>query len=490
MTHMLNRRSFIAGATATVASGIAVPAVAMDFCKAPDKWDETYDVIVIGSGGAGLTAAIVAREAGAKTLILEKMSFPGGNTLIAGGGFNAAIKEDSEKAGVQDSPELHASQTLAAGDYRADPELVRMLTEGAPESVAWLKKRGVKFQDYIYQIYGGIYPRCRNPLGPRGQAYIKALVPVAEKIGVELRCDAKVTGIHREKPFEGRVTGVEVEVAGKKLNIRARKAVIACAGGFAANAKMCGLHDPRLEKLGTTNQPGATGEVLLSLIDIGAGTRGMDYVQCIPDKPLDVKRNPALSTQVDRFVFVNHEGKRFVAEDSRRDILRDAVLAQTKMEAFPVIDDVGFELQKNSKGPENEAARQEGTLFVGETLDELAAKMQVPAEALKATIAEYNKAVDEKKDPFGRNANMLIHKIEKAPFYSCRIVMARHHTMGGACINTKAQVLDRHGNVIEGLYAAGEITGGIHGTNRVGGNAIADIFTFGRIAGVNATSNA
>ncbi len=197
----------------------------------------------------------------------------------------------------------------------------------------------------------------------------------------------------------------------------------------------------------------------------------------------------ALSTPADRFVFVNHEGKRFVAEDARRDVLRDAVLAQTKMEAFPVIDDVGFELQKNSKGPENEAARKAGTLFIGNTIEELAGKMGVPADALKKTIDEYNKAVDTKVDPFGRNPNMLVNKIEKAPFYSGRIVMARHHTMGGVCINAKTQVLDRHGKVIPRLYAAGEITGGIHGTNRVGGNAIADVFTFGRVAGAEVMKN-
>ena len=185
MTDKLNRRSFLTGATAVAAAGATLPAVAMDICKAPAKWDETFDVIVIGAGGAGLTAAIVAREAGAKTLLLEKMAFPGGNTLIAGGGFNAAIKEDYEKAGIKDSPALHASQTLAAGDFRADPALVKVLTEGAPESVAWLKKRGVKFQDYIYQIYGGLYPRCRNPLGPRGQAYIKVLAPEAQRVGVD-----------------------------------------------------------------------------------------------------------------------------------------------------------------------------------------------------------------------------------------------------------------------------------------------------------------
>lgn len=484
---MLNRRSFLVGAAAS-ASAFGTIASAQEVCRIPEKWDEVFDVVVVGAGGAGLTAAIVAKEEGAKTLLLEKMPFPGGNTIIAGGGFNAAIKEDYEKAGIEDSPELHAQQTLEAGDFRADPKLVSILTNGAPGAVAWLKKRGVKFQDYIYQIYGGIYPRCRNPLGPRGQAYIQVLVPEAKRVGVDLRTSAKVTKIFRESPLEGRVLGVEAEIGGRKVNIKAEKGVVCTSGGFSANAEMCGIHDPRLQKLGTTNQPGATGEVLMYMTDVGAETTGMDYIQCIPEKPLDVKVNPALSTQVDRFVFVNHEGRRFVAEDSRRDVLRDAVLAQPKMEAFPVIDDVGFELQKNSKGPENEAARKAGTLFVGNTIEELAGKMGVPADALKATIDEYNKAVETKKDPFGRTERMLVNKIEKPPFYSGRIVMARHHTMGGVRIDEFTRVIDRRSEVIPGLYAAGEVAGGIHGTNRVGGNAIADIFTFGLIAGASAAS--
>ena len=458
--------------------------------NAPAKWDETFDVIVIGAGGAGLTAAIVAKEAGAKTLLLEKMGFPGGNTIIAGGGFNAAIKEDYEKSGIKDSPELHAEQTLAAGDFRADPELVRILTEGAPESVAWLKKRGVKFQDYIYQIYGGIYPRCRNPIGPRGQAYIQVLVPEAKRVGVDLRTNAKVLGIHREHALEGRVTGVEVEIGGKKLHIRATKGVIACAGGFSANAEMCGIHDPRLEKLGTTNQPGATGEVLVAMQDIGALAIGLDYIQCIPGTAPGYKSKGNLIQVIEYSIFVNKEGRRFVAEDSRRDVIRDATLAQTAQTVYPLTDSVGFAADNKFQGETNKKALADGTLFEAQTIEELAGKIGVPAEELKKTIAEYNKTVDTKKDPLGRAPRMLAHKIEKAPFYAGPIGMARHHTMGGVKIDVKARVLDRHGKVIPGLYAAGEVTGGIHGTNRVGGNALGDAFTYGRIAGESAATGA
>ena len=466
----------------------AMPAFAMsDPFAVPSRWDRTVDVIVIGAGGAGLAAAVTAKEAGVKdVLVLEKMPYPGGNTLRAGGGFNAAVKADYEKAGIKDSPELHASQTLAAGDYRGNPEIVRKLTALAPESVQWLKDHGVKFEDRIYQIYGGLHPRARKPLGARGSTYIIALTDVCKEEGIPVELDSKVVNIVREKPFAGRVLGVQVEQGGKLVNVRARTGVIVCAGGFAANAKLCGLHDPRLEKLGTTNQPGATGEVLNDLVDLGAQTTCLDYIQCIPGGLPDGRKYPNLFTHVDRFIFTNIEGKRFINEDARRDVLRDAMLAQPEMIAWTIVDADGFELQKNSKGPENEAARKEGTLKIANTIEELAGLMNVKPAVLKETIDAYNKAVDTKKDPMGRAPSMLVNKIIKAPFYAGQVTMKRHHTMGGVVINTNAEVIDRDGKVIPGLWAAGEITGVVHGTNRVGGNAMADIFTYGRVAGQSA----
>lgn len=476
-------------APAAAAVGILGSTVATT-AEAAIKWDETYNVVVIGAGGAGLTAAVSAKEAGAKkVVVLEKMMFAGGNTIRAGGGFNAAIKADYEKAGIKDSPKLHAEQTLAAGDGRGDPVLVNQLTEKAPESVQWLKDHGVKFQDHIYQIYGGLYKRARNPLGPRGGAYIKALLEVCKKEDIPIMFNTRVVEIIRESNLSGRVLGVKVEQKGKTMYIRATNAVVAAAGGFAASDRLTGISDPRMEKLGTTNHPGATGDVLTDLVDIGAGTRGLDYIQCIPGGVPGEKYPPNLFTHVDRFLFINLNGQRFIKEDARRDVLRDAMLDQPKAIAWTLVDADGFELQKNSKGPENEAALKAGTLYYADTIEDLAKKTGLPAKELKEAVDTYNKAVDTKKDPFGRAETVLVNKIIKAPFYAGRVTMKRHHTMGGVIINKDAQVIDRHGNVIPGLYAAGEVTGGIHGTNRVGGNAMADIFTYGRIAGVNAAKN-
>ena len=463
----LNRRHFL-GLSVAGAVSAAAPAMAMSDMSLPRKWDKTVDVLVVGGGGAGLSAAITAKEAGMrKVLIVEKMAFPGGNTVRAGGGFNAAVKADYEKAGIKDSPELHAKQTLAAGDYRGNPEIVKKLTSLAPESVQWLKDHGVKFQDRIYQIYGGLYPRARNPLGPRGSAYIQILTGVCKEQGIPIQTKTRVTAFVRERILGGRVIGVRVEdKEGKASYIRARNGVVVCAGGFSANAKLCGLHDPRLAILGTTNHPGATGDALNAMIDAGAAVTDLDYVQCIPGGLPD--------------------GKRFINEDARRDVLRDAMLGERDAVAWSIVDADGFELQKNSKGPENEAARKEGTLITGNSVAELARNMGVDPAVLQATFDEYNKAVDTKKDPRGRAAGVLIHKLEKAPFYAGKLTMKRHHTMGGVVIDTDARVIDRDGNVIPGLYAAGEITGVVHGTNRVGGNAMADIFTYGRVAGASA----
>lgn len=485
----LTRRFFLGTAPAAAAVGILGSTVATT-AEAAIKWNETYNVVVIGAGGAGLTAAVSAKEAGAKkVVVLEKMMFAGGNTIRAGGGFNAAIKADYEKSGIKDSPKLHSEQTLAAGDGRGDPVLVNQLTEKAPESVQWLKDHGVKFQDHIYQIYGGLYKRARNPLGPRGGAYIKALLEVCKKEDIPIMFNTRVVEIIREGNLSGRVLGVKVEQKGKTMYIRATNAVVAAAGGFAASDRLTGISDPRMEKLGTTNHPGATGDVLTDLIDIGAGTRGLDYIQCIPGGVPGEKYPPNLFTHVDRFLFINLDGQRFIKEDARRDVLRDAMLDQPKAIAWTIVDADGFELQKNSKGPENEAALKAGTLYHADTIEDLAKKTGLPAKELKETIDTYNKAVDTKKDPLGRAETVLVNKIIKAPFYAGRVTMKRHHTMGGVIINKDAQVIDRHGNVIPGLYAAGEVTGGIHGTNRVGGNAMADIFTYGRIAGVNAAKN-
>lgn len=492
MNCALTRRSFLtnfaAVSTSAATAFVSSSALAMNVSPVPKKWDRTYDIVVIGSGGAGFTAAVAAAEAGASVCIVEKNPFVGGNTIVSGGAYNAVVPEDAKKAGVSDSEELFYKNTMQAGGYRGNKELVKILTENADEALVWLKQHGVEFVDYIYQVYGGLHPRTRNPKLQGGQSYIKALNAYVDKLGIALLTSTAVQNLVRENPLDGRVLGVQVQTEERTEFIRAKKAVIAASGGFAANAKMCGLHDPRLEHLGTSNLPSATGEVLKYMINIGAETVGMDYVQCVINRPKDMKKYYPMSIFVEYFVFVNWEGNRFIAEDSPRDVLCDAFLAQTKEQAFSVMDATGYEVhyKMGRVGDLLQSGIDSGEIVKADTIVELAKKIKVPAKSLKKSIDSYNSAVESKKDLLGRDQSMLLNKIIKAPFYATRFAMARHHTMGGVLINGKAQVIDRDGTVIPGLYAAGEVTGGIHGNNRVGGNGIADIFTFGLIAGRNA----
>ena len=482
----ISRRQFFGSTAAVAAVGLTGAAHAADLCSIPKKWDKTVDVIIVGAGGAGLAAAITALEKGAKVAILEKLGMPGGNTMVSGGGMNGAIVEEAKKAGIEDSPKLHTEQTLAAGDFRADPALVAQYAEKMPETVEWFRKLGVTFTP-IYQIYGGLWPRAHTPVKPAGQGYIEALVNAAKKERVELRMNARVTGIVREKQLEGRVLGVVFEQNGKPLYCHAKKGVVVASGGFSANKELRSLYDPRMRDLTTTNQPTITGDLINPMIDIGAQTVGMDYIQCIPG---NVPGQKAVSSgwinRVAGFIFVNESGDRFIAEDQRRDVIRDAVLAQPHKIAFPILDQKGFDALPPGPKAKCEKSLAVGESYKADTLDELARLMGVPASNLKKAVAAYNAAVDSKKDPTGRAEAVLTDKIETAPFYAGRISMSVHHTMGGVRIDEKARVIDRQGKPIANLYAAGEVTGGIHGTNRVGGNAIADIFTFGRIAGHSA----
>jgi urocanate reductase len=489
----LTRRGFIkAGAVGAGALALGLgPGEARAQEAVPKKWDRTFDVVVVGAGGAGLAAAVTAADKGTSVIVLEKMAAIGGNTVISGGFLNAADPKRQGKLNIQDSPENHFKQTLAAGDYRADPEKVKILADGANEAVQWLESLGMKFDDKVIQIYGALYPRSHIPIEPKGTGYIRVLKEAADKRGVKILTDTKVDSIIREKQLSGRVLGVKIFDKRKKpVYVRANKAVIIAAGGFGANKELRALHDPRMRDLTTTNQPGATGDMILAAMNIGGYPIGMDYIQCNPGAPPGRDLRITLHLDVSGFIFVDKRGKRFVAEDERRDVLREAILNLPEKYGFTVLDDTVFQGYDKITRDTTMAGIKEGDAWTANTLEELAAKMGIPVDAFVATVKRYNDVVvDGKKDPdFGKNPRNLTKKIEKPPFWACFAGMAVHHTMGGLNINTKTQVLDHDRKVIPGLYAAGEGTGGIHGSNRVGGNAIAGIFVFGRIAGANAAS--
>lgn len=480
----LSRRKLLVAAGAAAA---AVPAAhaAQDPSlsdNVPKKWDRTVKLLIVGAGGAGLTAAVSAAQNGLKdTLILEKMAYIGGNTAISGGGMNAVDPARQKAQGIEDSIENHYEQTLKGGDYRANPALVKELVENAPETVTWLESIGMKFKDKVYQVYGSLYPRGHAPLGSLGQDYIKVLVDQCKKYGIPIEKQARVVRIIRETPLKGKVLGVEYEKGGKLITVRATKAVVVAAGGFGANKKMRALHDPRLADLTTTNHPGATGDLLPLMVDVGADLTGMDFIQCNPGCPPG-RTHRVPQHQGGRFIIVDRNGKRFIREDERRDVIRDAVLIQPKATAWGILDQTRFDMINQGQKDAAYKGLETGDAWKADTIEELAQKMGLPPAALKATVDEFNAGVKAGKDKLGKYQRNLF-PIEKPPFWGAYVGMSVHHTMGGVVINTAAEVIDRRGEVIANLYAAGEVTGGIHGANRLGGNAIADCLTFGRLVG-------
>ncbi|MGB4314071.1 MAG: flavocytochrome c [bacterium] len=442
------------------------------------------DVVVIGGGGAGLAAAVSAAENGAEVILLEKMTMLGGNTIRSGGYYNAVDPERQEPLGIEDSIDHHYQQTIEGGDNEGDPALVRILVENALDALHWLEDYGMEFTDKVVAIQGAMWERSHVPAESGGYGYIQTLEKAARDLGVEILLETKAEKLLTDE--EGRVVGVKATGAdGEELEFRARNGVVLASGGFGANVEMRVKYDPRLtESFPTTNHPGATGDGILMAQELEAGVTGMEHIQLLPlADPKSGSSQHKVVTEIQSTIMVNREGKRFVNEDNRRDVLSAAIMEQTDGICF-VINDAREAPEYNNYGEKVEDLVEQGYVYKADTLEELAEIADIDAEALVQTVKEFNEAVAKQSDSFGRK--VWGNTIEVGPFYATPRCPSIHHTMGGLTINTETQVLKTDGTVIPGLYAAGEVTGGIHGTNRLGGNALADIIVFGRIAGRNA----
>ncbi|WP_407695829.1 flavocytochrome c [Shewanella avicenniae] len=440
---------------------------------------ESIDIVVVGSGGAGLAAAVSASENGAKVIVLEKEPLAGGNTKLAAGGMNAAETQFQKKRGIQDKVSIMIEDTMKGGRNINDPALVNILASNSSDSIDWLTSMGADMSD-VGRMGGASVNRTHRPTGGAGVgAHVaQVLYGAAVKSGADIRFNSRVVRVLEDS--NGKVEGVLVEGKYTGFYVIKTSAVVMATGGFAKNNDRVASYDPKLKGFAATNHPGATGDGLDVALAAGAATRDLEYIQAHPTWS---PKGGVMVTEAVRgngAILVNREGKRFVNEITTRDKASAAILNQTGASAFLFFDD---SVRKSLKKIENYIHL--GIVTEGKTVADLAAKLGLPAANLEATVASYNGFVKAGKDAQFERPNMP-RELATGPYYALEVKPAVHHSMGGVKIDTSAEVLNKDGKVISGLFAAGEATGGVHGANRLGGNAISDIVTFGRIAGRNA----
>lgn len=460
--------------------------------------NRTYqaDVVVIGGGGAGLASAISSMQAGAKkVIVIEKLGYVGGSTNVSEGALNAVDDQRQKAQGIKDSYETFYETTMHGGHDKGDPTLVRFLTSHSMDAVNWLESLGVKFNDHIGAATGSLGQRSHYPATPYGNTYIRTFEKViADSNGkIQVLLDTPAVKLIQNK--SGRVVGVVGNNFGSKVTVMAKDGVIIATGGFGANVAYRQKGNTGVWKnikldnsIGCTNiQKAAQGQGLFLAQKVGAKLIGLSDIQIHPCGTPGTGLMENIRTSGRNRIFVNSDGNRFVNEGAARDVLANAIFQQKGRTYCIVVNKLRYPTPdfKDRMGASIRNMEALGAVVEAPTLDELAKKTGMNAENLKKAIADYNAVVSGKaKDKLGFVANNKDDKqMTEGPWYACRKVPTVHHTMGGIKINVKSQVINTKGKVIPGLYAVGEVTGGIHGSNRLGGNAIADIMTFGHAVG-------
>ena len=442
------------------------------------KLENDYDVVIIGSGGTGLSAAIQANELGMKVAALEKEEELGGNTNRASSGMNAAETNVQLHHGVIDNVADFYHETYKDGGRLNDKDMLGYFVYHTAPAIDWLADHDIKLDDIT--ITGGMSKkRTHRPasMAPIGGFLVKSLLKVVAQEDIPVFNKTKVTELRRAD--DGRVNGVKVDADGITKIINA-KAVILATGGFGASKEYIKRFRPDLESYKTTNQPGATGDGLKLAENVGAELMQMNLVQVHPTVQQD---NPHVyligeAVRGEGAILVNAEGKRFVNELNTRKIVSNAITALPEHSAYLILDQG---IRDHVKAIE--FYDKVGLVVHGETIEDLAKKINVDPSNLKQTVATWNQAVENHDDAeFGRTTGMD-RGITNPGFFAIHIAPAIHYTMGGIHITSKTQVLDGNGDIIKGLFAAGEVAGGLHGNNRVGGNSIAETIVFGRQAG-------
>lgn len=524
-------------------AGVSPASLPEAYATAGEAIEDTADIIVVGGGGAGMSAATAALQNGASVILIEKTAMLGGNTVVCGGVLNAADADWAAQFDVQtgevdslnlflnmdpetlpeeyradlitlkgqikeylagdtskhfDSVEFYTLQTYYYGLRQSldgdtvygDYSLVSAMTENAMDTVAWLEGMGMVWQEDVTQAVGGMWRRGHNPSMPKGSEYVAVLEKAITGQGGIVMYETSGESLIQDA--SGRVVGVNaVKADGTPVTLHANKGVVLATGGYGNNLALVQQTDNYWgnipDDIGCTNVSGTTGEGMTMATEIGAATTGTEYTQlmAVADPESGDLFTGLLPKSTANYIFVNTDGNRFINECEARDVLAAAAIENGG--TFYMIADI--DIAEDARWLSNwEEEVERGNTIMADTLEELADKMGYNAEQkanFLKSMENYNSYVDAGSDPeCGKTAFDM--KVDTAPFFASARKPAIHHTMGGLTINSTANVLDTNGDIIDGLFAAGEVTGGIHAGNRIGGNAVTDAITFGRIAGESA----
>jgi flavocytochrome c len=493
------RRRFLqtTGTVAGAALGALAlpPAAQAAAADVPKKWDAVVDVLVVGTGFAGLAAAIEARDAKADVLVIEKMPVPGGNSAINGGDFAAAGTKMQKDLGIEDSPELMLRDMLRSGGYLNHPELARMVAEQSASALEWAQVYvGAQF-DRVNFHGGHSVKRAHQTVQRSGSGLVTRQLEKARALGARIELRTKLVRLVADG--SGRVVGAEVrrgyrfpdDASGTRAFVKARKGVVLASGGFSQDVALRQMYDPRLtDQFTSTNHPGATGEAIMAACMAGAMDIQMDWIQLGPWTSPDEKGFGYVPQFVERVVGYGvmvdpATGKRFFKETGNRKERADAIILLGHPAV--IMADTANTMKMVDPG-QLKGALENGSLRKFDTLEDLARAYVMPVDAFVEQVKRWNGYVEQKKDP---DLDCMIFKDAvpnvTAPYYAARLWPRVHHTMGGLAINRDAQVIGFDLKPIRGLYAAGEATGGVHGAVRLGSVAMADCVVFGRIAGRN-----
>lgn len=439
---------------------------------------KSADIVVIGAGGAGMSAAMQAVQSGAtNVVILEKMPQTGGNTIRTTGGMNAAETDLQASNEIEDSIELMIEDTMKGGKDLNDKELVKVLAENSAAGVTWVNENGGDLSE-VGMFGGASVKRIHKPTGGAavGPMLVQMFNENMDKLNIPVMLETTANQIIVE---DGKITGVKASNKDGEFIIDC-KAVVLATGGFGGNAEMVVEYKPELTGFGTTNHAGATGDGITMAKELGVQLVDIEQIQTHPTVHPETQTMYTEAVRGNGAILINKEGKRFVNELLTRDVVSEAILAQTDELSYILFDQ---NVRDGLSAIEKYISA--GIIYESDTIEGLAEQIGVDAAALKETMATYAEYQASGTDAeFGRES--MEEPLTSAKYYAGLCTPAIHHTMGGVKINTNTEVLKEDGTIISGLFAAGEVTGGVHGANRLGGNAVTDIVVFGRIAGENA----